>query len=187
MKTKPVCNRSSKSHFASARLKYFRRVIICLFATIAFGLMTQIVMPEFRIYWALGWALILPYFIWRHWIGLALGGYFECDECRKLKPARHIKEFIVPQSGVRHVWCDVCLPAMRERANAMKEIRSIIAGMIKSDRLSTAECSLLSQGSIVKKDPWTQRIHVAQALRKPVEPEIRVSDPNFPMRHLASH
>ncbi|PJE73870.1 MAG: hypothetical protein COV01_03450 [Candidatus Taylorbacteria bacterium CG10_big_fil_rev_8_21_14_0_10_41_48] len=179
MKTKPVCNRSSKSHFASARLKYFRRVTICLVTTIAFGLMTQIVIPEFRIYWVLGWALILPYFIWRHWIELASGGYFECDECRKLKSARHIKEFIVPHSGVRHVWCDVCLPAMRERADAMKEIRSIIAGMIKNDRLNTASYSRSTP------DPWTQRIHVAQALRKPVEPEIRVSDPNFPMRHLA--
>lgn len=119
---------------ASASSKYYRRVTLCLFATLVIGLMTFIVIPQAQIYWAFGWIPVLCYFTWRYWVRLRIGGYFECDECRKLKHARHIKEFNEPKSGIRHVWCDVCLVSMRSRAHAMREIRSIIAGMLVGER-----------------------------------------------------
>ena len=187
---KPVCNRSSVSHIASARSKYYRRVTLCFVATIVIGLMTNIVIPEARIYWVLGWTPVLCYVHWRYWIRLAKDGYFDCDECRKLKHTRHIKVFIEPKSGVCHVWCDVCLLSMRSRARAMREIRSIIAGMLVSERESNRwrshslpyqpqpkpelrPVSALPEVTIVRHGPGPG-------------PELKVSDPQFRIKRPAT-
>ncbi len=122
------------SHAPSARSKYYRRVALCFVATALVALTSKIVMPEWRLVWWIVWVPILSYVHWRYWIRLRRDGYFECDECRKLKHSKHVKEFVEPCSGARYVWCDVCLSEMRRRARDMRSIRSIIAGMLMNER-----------------------------------------------------
>lgn len=186
MKIKPVCNRSSASHFASARLKYFRRVGLCLFATIVIGLMTFIVVQSAQLYWLLIWPFVLGFFNYRYWMRLARDGYFECDACWKIKHTRHIMVFHDPTSGDTHVWCDRCVKSMRQVARSMRDIRSIIAGLLVSNRIE-------SRKQVAK--PY-QPMPKPTLTPVPIEPEVtivhhtntpgpilQVSDPGFPTKH----
>lgn len=178
MENKRSCNRSSNEHFRSAEIKYRRRVGLCLFATIVIASMTVIIIPEFRIYWTIGWTPVLCYFNWRYWIRLRKDGFFECDHCRKAKHTRHIREFIDQQSGVRYVLCDVCLVGVRSISRRMRAIRLI-----------------MFRGSLSER--WTGLVHAprdeTRFQRKPGDvfekiklggksEDISLGDPKFPVK-----
>lgn len=187
---KPVCNHSSKSHFVSARSKYRRARLFCVLADLAALAITFIIVPEARFYWLAAWTPALSYVSWRYWIRLGCDGYFECDECRKLKHARHIKEFADSYSGDRFVWCDVCLPEMRVRARAMRSIRLIIAKILRDDRAESQRQKPIPYVPMPKpalNDPKVQVVQpepkIVIAFPRPAGEDIPVSSPRFSLKH----
>lgn len=179
--SKPVCNRSSVSHATSADSKYYRRVMLCLIATVVIFSSTSIIIPSARLYWTVGWIPVLCYFVWRYWIRLRVGGYFECDRCRKLKHSRHFMEYPDPD-GVVHVWCATCFKDLLNITRNWRDVRRQVAGFLRTASSDVRRQVVRPYEPMPKPvlNPVPVNRQVAIIRHHPTPgPIIEVSDPKF--------
>lgn len=118
-----------------------------------------------------------------------MNGYFECDACWKIKHTRHIMVFQDTRSGETHVWCDRCVKSMRLVARSMREIRSLIAGLIVSERIESRKQLAkpyrpMPKPPLRNPDPITplSEPRVVTVFRKPTTDDFKVSAPDFAIR-----